>query len=696
MGLNGSPRANRQNGTTQIVKFGPFELDCVSGELRKQGVRIRIQAQPLQILRALLERPDTLVTREELRSRLWPGEIFVDFERGLNTAVNRLRASLGDTADNPRYIETVAGSGYRFIGGPAFVRLDEPQPNELQRPAVRGSFRAQYLRAAAALAICMLIGSGLYAILHHNPHDTLRFRQITFRRGQVSNARFAADGRDIIYTAQWENGIRRLYLADSSSPASRDLEFTDLALGAVSSKGELALLRSGGTMNISGGALARASMNGGALTPVDNNVMAVDWAPDGVHLAIARASGGAQQIEFPIGHVVYRTPGWLGNLRVSPSGRSVAFVSHPVRHDDAGSILVADANGAVRTLSDQWASVSGLAWHPNGRELWFTASREGTHRSVWAVNFEGKLRPIGQAPGMLTLRDIAKDGRVLLTIESRRLEMAGKAPGDPAERNFSLMDWSRVQELSRDGSLLLFDESGEGVQTGPAAYVRNTRTGETIRLAEGFAEALSADGRLALLLDGSTRERLFWVPVSGGAEQNLATAGFRYQWVRLFPDGEHLLALGNAPGQPLQMFIQSVKTGQRVPLTKPMMVRNVAIAPDGRRIAALTPEGKLALFEGPSQEPRLLPFDEPLAPLRWSRDGRWLFVQNLRRQTELPAVVMKLAADSGRLVPWKSLIPADPMGVNAVTGVAITDDEQTYVYSYRRVLSDLYVAEGWR
>jgi DNA-binding winged helix-turn-helix (wHTH) protein/WD40 repeat protein len=692
MGLRSSPRPSEQSGTRQVVKFGPFELDCVSGELRKQGIRIRIQAQPLQILRALLEKPDTLVTREELRLRLWPGETFVDFERGLNTAVNRLRASLGDTADSARYIETVARSGYRFVGGATLVPSDAPQ-----RPTVRGFFRARYLRAAMAIAACaLLLGGGLYAILRHIPHEGLRFRQITFRRGQVSNARFAPDGRDIIYTAQWENGARHLYLANSASPESRELGFIDLALGAVSSKGELALLRSGGTMNISGGALARASVNGGVLTPVDNNVMAVDWAPGGEQLAIARASGGTQQVEFPIGRVVYGTPGWLGNLRVSPSGRSVAFVSHPVRHDDAGSILVADANGSVSTLSDQWASVSGLAWHPNGREVWFTASREGTHRSVWAVNFEGKLRPIGQAPGILTLRDIARDGRVLLTIESRRLEMAGKAPGDSAERSFSLMDWSRVQELSRDGGLLLFDESGEGAQAGPVAYVRNTRTAETIRLAEGYAEALSQDSRFALLLDARTRERLFWVPVSGGVERNLPGTGFRYQWVRRFPDGEHLLVLGSVPGQPLQIFIQTVKTGQRVPLTKPMMVRNVAISPDGRRVAALTPEGKLALYEGPSQEPRVLPFDEPLAPLRWSPDGRWLFVQNLRRQTELPAIVTKLAPDSGRLSPWKSLMPADPMGVNSVTGVAIADDEQTYVYSYRRVLSDLYLAEGWR
>ena len=79
-----------------------------------------------------------------------------------------------------------------------------------------------------------------------------------------------------------------------------------------------------------------------------------------------------------------------------------------------------------------------------------------------------------------------------------------------------------------------------------------------------------------------------------------------------------------------------------------------------------------------------------------SRDGQWLFVQHLRRQTELPALVSRLRVETGELQPWKKLSPPDPMGVNAVTGVAIADDEESYVYSYRRVLSDLYIAEGWR
>ena len=97
------------------IRFGAFEADLRSGELRRNGGRVKLQEQPFQILVMLLERPGEVVTREELRLRLWPGDTFVDFDHGLNTAINKLRAALDDRADNPRFIETLARRGYRFI-----------------------------------------------------------------------------------------------------------------------------------------------------------------------------------------------------------------------------------------------------------------------------------------------------------------------------------------------------------------------------------------------------------------------------------------------------------------------------------------------------------------------------------------------------------------------------------------------------
>ena len=114
------PQNNRR-----VARFGVFELDLSAGELRKNGVKLRLQGQPFQVLALLLERPGGVVTREELRQSLWPSDTFVDFDHSLNTAINKVREALGDSASNPRYVETLARRGYRFIG-----QVQNQVPNE--------------------------------------------------------------------------------------------------------------------------------------------------------------------------------------------------------------------------------------------------------------------------------------------------------------------------------------------------------------------------------------------------------------------------------------------------------------------------------------------------------------------------------------------------------------------------------------
>src|SRR6185503_3224232 len=124
--------------SSTLRKFGSFEVDLRARELRKGGIRIRLQDQPFEILAVMLERPGDVVTREELRQRLWPAGTFVDFEHSLNAAVKRLRAALGDDADNPRFVETLPRRGYRFI-----ARLDTSStlgtPGTLGAPGALGT-----------------------------------------------------------------------------------------------------------------------------------------------------------------------------------------------------------------------------------------------------------------------------------------------------------------------------------------------------------------------------------------------------------------------------------------------------------------------------------------------------------------------------------------------------------------------------
>src|SRR6266511_5084136 len=493
-------------GARRVVRFGVFELDARTGELRKHGVKVRLQGKPFQLLHALLERPGEIVTRDELRERLWTSDVFVDFEAGLNTAANRLRIVLGDSAESPRYIETLSRLGYRFI---APVELADETPAHVSEalPAAGGGRprQAAVLRAlSVALIVSALVITSWFALRRPAPAE-FQFRQVTFRHGQIWGARFAPDTRSILYTASWDNGRRRLFVTYPSSPDSRPLGFEDLRLVAVSSSGQLALMSFDGTLPVAGGTLSRVRMNGGAPSPVERNVMSADWSPDG-RLAIVRAIDGVNQLELPVGSVIHKTSGWISSVRVSPRGDRIAFIEHPVRHDNRGTVKLVDKTRTVRSLSEEWADAGGIAWHPSQDEIWVTASRDNTPKSLWAITLSGKARPVAQNAGVLTLRDIAPDGTALLSRDTARLEMAGVREGE-AQRDLSWLDWSRVADVSADGRLVLFDESGAAGGPQYSVYLRRLDDDSTRQLGDGLGMGLSPDGKYALTLSPRDRSR---------------------------------------------------------------------------------------------------------------------------------------------------------------------------------------------
>src|ERR1700722_16540302 len=153
---------------TSVVRFGTFEVSLHSGELRKAGLRIRVQQQPLKLLEVLLNRPGEVVTREELRSRVWPDDTFGDFDQAVNIAIAKLRSALGDSAESPRYIETVPKRGYRFIADVSFVDAEGHMPADpvdrvgesgppLQMPAAPQRRRSSILLGAALVASVVIV-----------------------------------------------------------------------------------------------------------------------------------------------------------------------------------------------------------------------------------------------------------------------------------------------------------------------------------------------------------------------------------------------------------------------------------------------------------------------------------------------------------------------------------------------------------
>jgi len=658
------------------IKFGPFELDRQTGELWKNGAKVRLQGKPFQVLVALLERPGEPVSREELQQRLWSGDTFVDFDSGLNTAANRLRLTLGDSAEHPQYVETLARSGYRFVAKVEAVA--EAAPPKIERSTPRWWI-------PTVLAIFAV--AAVWWLARRPTPEPPRFQQVTFRRGMVTGARFTPDGQNVLYTAKWESRPRSVYLASSVSPETRSLGFEGSNVNGVSRSGEILLLSSDHGM---GNTLSRVPMNGGAPLTLSNRVICADWSPDGKDIAAVRLDGTAAQIEYPLGQVLYRTAAMVSCLRTSPDGSMIAFTEHPVHGEDAGDVRLLEPHGSVRTLSAGWATLGGVAWAPSGREVWFTAARTGSARALWAVTLSGKLRLVSRVPGSLRLEDISRDGRVLIAQQDWHLEMAGRVGNDPAERDLSWFDWTGLEDLSADGNLVLFDESGDGGGPNWTSYLHRITDGSTLRLGEGHALALSPDGRFAAILNPTNRHKISLVCTGEGQTRELS-GDIEYQWARYFPDGQHLLVTGNEPGKSMQLYLQDVNGGKPMPLSPALFLNSVEISPDGKWIAGNNEDGKLVVSGSDGAHPHILATKNLVSAAGWSADSRCVLVRDMR---SLPARVSSINAATGASKPWREIGPSNLTGVEAIYRLMVTPDLRSYVYSADRVLVQLFLAEG--
>ncbi len=182
----------------QIVRFGIFEADLQTGELRKKGIRVRLQGQPFQVCAILLQHSGELVTREELRQKVWPEDTFVDFEHALNTAIAKIRIALGDDAENPRFVETLPRRGYRFIGpvdkpsSPApSLNGAEPTPvtvtsDDRQDSAITNQAEQRKLESELLLAFHYMRGQA-HLLAHHGKEAAEEFQKIIDHRGIVPN-----------------------------------------------------------------------------------------------------------------------------------------------------------------------------------------------------------------------------------------------------------------------------------------------------------------------------------------------------------------------------------------------------------------------------------------------------------------------------------------------------------------------------
>lgn len=524
------------------------------------------------------------------------------------------------------------------------------------------------------------------------------YQQLTFRRGTIWNARFAPDGRTIVYSATWSGNAIDIFSTRTEGTESRSLALPNADVLAVSSTGEAAILLNRRYLGwfISRGTLARVSLSGGAPRELLEDVQEADWSPDGTQLAIVRWVEGRNRLEYPIGKVLYETNGYLSHPRISPRGDQVAFMDHQVTYDNRGQVIVIDTSGNKKVLTGELQSSEGLAWSPAGDEVWFTASKAGEAFALYAVTQSGAERLVARVPVYLMLHDISRDGRVLLMRYSQPADIFGLPPGETKERELSWLEIGEVRDLSADGKTFLVDYQGEGSGLNYTIYLARTDGSPAIRLGEGSARALSPDGKWVLSVL-NTPPQLVLLPTGAGEARRLERHGieqysFKGNWL---PDGKRIIFLAREPGQGWRFYIQDIEGGSPRSIPSEGVTATgygLLVSPGGKLVTGADAKGTPTLYSLEGGAPRSIPgLESGDNVVRWSADGRSLYVA---QEQSIPIKVYRLDLSTGRKDLLKEVMPTDTAGIFWPNSIIVTPDGRGYVYKLQRLLCDLYLVEG--
>ncbi|MBL8290326.1 MAG: PD40 domain-containing protein [Bryobacterales bacterium] len=578
-----------------IVRFGPFEVALKEGVLRKHNLRVRLQAQPFQVLAALLEHPGQTVTREELRSRLWPDDTFVDFEHGLNAAVTRLRQALADSADRPQYIETVAKRGYRFIGEvilPPVVPAEEPrsvsQPKAAGRPEPWWKFA---LIAAAAVLLGTVVV--LWRLVFSRVAEViLRPVPLTAFHGSEVDPALSPDGGYVAFS--W-NGEKQ--------------DNFDVYVAAIGS-----------------GTLRRVTTDAA-------NDFSPAWSPDGRTIAFLRQSGddrAALMLVASTGgpeHRIAETRGdqlrdrlpsqqqlrseeQLANLAWSPDGHWVA-AAHREEEEPHPGIYLFSMTGEKRKLTTSPPDSFGdhtPAFSPDGQTLAFCRLLGYSWSELYLLSLDSKQKPVGNVLRLTNHNQWSTNpvwmqgGREILYVLRQspnihmrpRIQLKSAFGRPPSERTIPLED--DVWHVSA-GRRLVYSRRRQDSNIWRAKIP--ARNGPST-LPELFISSTRNDGHPRYSPDGG---RISFVSSRSGAEE---------VWI------------SNAAGSdPIRL------TSFNGPLVGPP-----AWSPDGHWLVFhARPEGQADLFIMPAAggTPRRLthhPSDETTPS--YSRDGLWIYYSSMR------------------------------------------------------------------
>jgi Tol biopolymer transport system component/DNA-binding winged helix-turn-helix (wHTH) protein len=599
-----------ENGSNR-VRFGPFRADLRTRELWKEGIRLKLAGQPFQVLEILLNKPGELVTRDELKERMWPGDTFVDFSHGLNAAVNKLREALNDSADNPKYIETLPRRGYRFIGQvdkevSAFVAERDPQPAPapiVTAPEVVPEPIVLKPRKRRWLSLILLFGSfGLVAlvllvtfiwvlkVLNHEDGRltaTAPLRAASFARlpDPLTDPAFSPDGTEL--------AVRRV----GRSPATSGIfvkrvdsiemrQLTHLATDCCPSYSpdgkSIAISRLSNTkfeviVIPSAGGPERVVYSGQPRTDRGE----VTWTPDGKSLLFSEnfRSGTNSILSIALDtlqtkRVTNPPPGQIDRMPVySPDGQYLAFVRS--NHDDFDDLVVQSSDGNVRKLSSSPTRILGPpTWSADSQAVIFSSSEERGPQ-LWRVPIGGggKPEPLSQTGRNAWHPTVARRGyrlayqQTVVLASLWKLDLANSS----SESGRGLLTRSEgkneAPQISPDGKRLAFMSDRSGSMEIWVSGVDGSNPVQLSALGKAGTPRWSPDSKwIAFDSDARGRGAIYLVNVEGGEPRVLVQGDFENRVPSWSRDGKWIYFASDR-NQGWQVWKVPVDGGPHVQIT---------------------------------------------------------------------------------------------------------------------------------
>ena len=634
----------------RLIRFGVFEVDVRTGELRKQGLKVHLQDQPYEILTMLLERPGELVSREELRQKLWPDGTFVDFEHGLNKAVNKIREALGDSADNPRFVETLPRRGYRFI-----YPVDSVAP--VSSPALEAAMRTSPLQrhfvALAACVVVIMLAFAAYWLMRPLPPP------------RVTNAvRIARLHGGTWFWPLLTDGVR-LYFTDHLGDRSVTMQVPLVGGEAVPIPTPF---RYAGAVDIS---LKRAELLvcggdswglemplwvmplvGGSPRRVGDIVGGGPWSPDGQRILYSKGSDlYLAKDDGTESRKLASAPGTINWAAWSPDGTTIRFSVYPKSGGGESVLYEVSAGGTdLRRLLPGWSRPSGVEvfgiWTPDGKYFIFSGSPDFTlvpRYDLWATREKaGLFRKPDRTPVRLTAGPIGYFSPLLSPDGKKLFAIGGLSHGElvrfeaKAQRFVPYLSGISASDVdfSRDGQWAAYVAWPEGT-----LWHSKVDGSERLQLTSPPLSVIlprwSPDGKQIAFMGQTPGKpwKIHLVSAAGGAPQQLIPGEREEADPQWSPDGNQLL-FGRwpaNPSEPVALHLLDLKASQVSTVPGSEGLRSPRWSYDGRYVAALGDgDRKLVLFDFKThRQIELAKSKGGIGFQNWSRDGTSIYFWNV-------------------------------------------------------------------